>query len=147
MPRRRPPPKGREVRTDGHNACLRLSESVFEALACFPRRVPIAFSGPAPESGIRPCQNHVHQWLTRQNQSLRIPLCIFSLKFLPQKSEFPLSNSRNCGSAFCLHFDLADQFERMFLLRVGRIPVNVTADSGNVTGIPENVTEGRCCAF
>jgi hypothetical protein len=28
-----------------------------------------------------------------------------------------------------------------------RIPVNVTADSGNVTGIPANVTEGRCCAF
>jgi hypothetical protein len=25
--------------------------------------------------------------------------------------------------------------------------VNVTADSGNVTGIPANVTEGRCCAF
>jgi hypothetical protein len=24
-----------------------------------------------------------------------------------------------------------------------RIPVNVTADSGNVTGIPANVTEGR----
>ena len=28
-----------------------------------------------------------------------------------------------------------------------RIPVNVTADSGNVTGIPANVTGGRCCAF
>ena len=28
-----------------------------------------------------------------------------------------------------------------------RIPVNVTADSGNVTGIPVNVTEGRCCAI
>jgi len=28
-----------------------------------------------------------------------------------------------------------------------RIPVNVTADSGNVTDIPANVTEGRCCAF
>ncbi len=28
-----------------------------------------------------------------------------------------------------------------------RIPVNVTADSGNVTDIPVNVTEGRCCAF
>ena len=28
-----------------------------------------------------------------------------------------------------------------------RIPVNVTADSGNVTGIPANVTDGRCCAF
>ena len=28
-----------------------------------------------------------------------------------------------------------------------RIPVNVAADSGNVTGIPANVTEGRCCAF
>ena len=27
-----------------------------------------------------------------------------------------------------------------------RIPVNVTTDSGNVTGIPANVTEGRCCA-
>jgi hypothetical protein len=27
------------------------------------------------------------------------------------------------------------------------IPVNVTADSGNVTGIPASVTEGRCCAF
>ena len=27
------------------------------------------------------------------------------------------------------------------------IPVNVTADSGNVTGILANVTEGRCCAF
>ena len=27
-----------------------------------------------------------------------------------------------------------------------RIPVNVTADSGNVTGIPVNVTGGRCCA-
>ena len=28
-----------------------------------------------------------------------------------------------------------------------RIPANVTADSGNVTGIPVNVTEGRYCAF
>jgi len=28
-----------------------------------------------------------------------------------------------------------------------RIPVNVTADSGNVTGIPVNVTGSRCCAF
>lgn len=28
-----------------------------------------------------------------------------------------------------------------------RIPVNVTADSGIVTGIPANVTEGRCCAI
>jgi hypothetical protein len=28
-----------------------------------------------------------------------------------------------------------------------RIPVNVTADSGIVTGIPVNVTAGRCCAF
>ena len=27
-----------------------------------------------------------------------------------------------------------------------RIPVNVTADSGNVTDIPMNVTEGWCCA-
>jgi hypothetical protein len=27
------------------------------------------------------------------------------------------------------------------------IPVNVTVDSGNVTGIPANVTEGWCCAF
>ena len=26
------------------------------------------------------------------------------------------------------------------------IPVNVIADSGNVTGILVNVTEGRCCA-
>jgi GTPase SAR1 family protein len=31
--------------------------------------------------------------------------------------------------------------------RLVSIPVNVTADSGNVTGIPANVTEGRCCAF
>ena len=28
-----------------------------------------------------------------------------------------------------------------------RIPVNVTTDSGNVTGIPLIVTAGRCCAF
>ena len=28
-----------------------------------------------------------------------------------------------------------------------RIPANVTADSGSVTGIPVNVTEGRYCAF
>ncbi|WP_288093955.1 hypothetical protein [Thiomonas sp.] len=28
-----------------------------------------------------------------------------------------------------------------------RIPANVTADSGNVTGIAVNVTEGRYCAF
>ncbi len=34
--------------------------------------------------------------------------------------------------------------ERLLALR---IPVNVTADSGNVTGIPANVTEGWCCAF
>ena len=27
-----------------------------------------------------------------------------------------------------------------------RIPVNVTADSGNVTDSPAGVTEGRCCA-
>lgn len=27
------------------------------------------------------------------------------------------------------------------------IPVNVTTDSGNMTSIPVNVTEGRCCAF
>jgi hypothetical protein len=32
---------------------------------------------------------------------------------------------------------------RLFL----RIPANVTADSGNVTGIAVNVTEGRYCAF
>ena len=43
-----------------------------------------------------------------------------NLKFLPQKSEFPLSNSRNCGSAFCLHFDLIDQVESAFLLCRGR---------------------------
>ena len=42
-----------------------------------------------------------------------------NLKFLPQKSDFPLSNSRNCGSAFCLHFDLIDQVQGAFLLRVG----------------------------
>ena len=28
-----------------------------------------------------------------------------------------------------------------------RIPVNVTADSGNVTDVPANVTGGWCCAF
>ena len=28
-----------------------------------------------------------------------------------------------------------------------RIPANVTADSGNVTGIPVNVTAGRRCVF
>ena len=28
-----------------------------------------------------------------------------------------------------------------------RIPVNVTDDSGNVTGIPVNVIDGRCCAI
>ena len=28
-----------------------------------------------------------------------------------------------------------------------RILVNVTDDSGNVTGIPANVTDGRCCAM
>jgi hypothetical protein len=28
-----------------------------------------------------------------------------------------------------------------------RIPVNVTGDSGNVTGIAAKVTDGRCCAF
>jgi hypothetical protein len=40
-------------------------------------------------------------------------------------------------------------FLRSFLGLVSplRIPVNVTADSGNVTGVPANVTEGRCCAF
>jgi len=27
------------------------------------------------------------------------------------------------------------------------IPVNVTADSGNMTSIPVNVTEDLCCAF
>ena len=27
------------------------------------------------------------------------------------------------------------------------IPVNVTDDSGNVTGIPVNVTDGWCCAI
>ena len=32
-------------------------------------------------------------------------------------------------------------------LALVRIPVNVTDDSGNVTGIPANVTDGRCCAF
>jgi hypothetical protein len=35
----------------------------------------------------------------------------------------------------------------LMTLRPPRIPVNVTADSGNVTGIPVNVTDGRCCAF
>ena len=28
-----------------------------------------------------------------------------------------------------------------------RIPVNVTHDSGNVTDVPANVTEGWCCAI
>ena len=28
-----------------------------------------------------------------------------------------------------------------------RIPANVTADSGNVTGVPVNVTDDWCCAF
>ena len=42
-----------------------------------------------------------------------------NLKFLSEKIEFPPSNSRNCASAFCLQFDLAYQFERTFLFRVG----------------------------
>ncbi len=50
------------------------------------------------------------------------------------------------GAAHLLRHSLASS-----MLRQGasllRIPVNVTADSGNVTGIPANVTEGRCCAF
>ena len=44
-----------------------------------------------------------------------------------------------------LHLDLLGNF-----LGTGvsvRIPVNVTTDSGNVTGIPLIVTAGRCCAF
>ena len=28
-----------------------------------------------------------------------------------------------------------------------RIPANVTVDSGNVTGVPMNVTDDWCCAF
>ena len=28
-----------------------------------------------------------------------------------------------------------------------RIPANVTADSGNVTGVPVNVTDDWCCAI
>jgi hypothetical protein len=39
------------------------------------------------------------------------------------------------------------QYNALMTLRPLRIPVNVTADSGNVTGIPVNVTDGRCCAF
>ena len=42
------------------------------------------------------------------------------LKFLPKNGEFPLSNSRNCGSVVCLHFDVVDQVERAFLLWNGR---------------------------
>ena len=46
---------------------------------------------------------------------------------------------------YCVPCELAGHkvSTRLYL----RIPVNVTADSGNVTGIPANVTEGRCCAF
>ena len=32
-------------------------------------------------------------------------------------------------------------------VRFVRIPVNVTDDSGSVTGIPVNVTDGWCCAI
>ena len=38
-----------------------------------------------------------------------------SLKFLPPKAEFLLSNSRKRGSAFCLRFDLITQFDGAFL--------------------------------
>ncbi len=48
---------------------------------------------------------------------------------------------RNLGKKNCEMS--ADDIGRVML----RIPVNVTAGSGNVTGIPANVTEGRCCAF
>ena len=44
-------------------------------------------------------------------------------------------------------FTLNDTPVGLINLAYVRIPVNVTADSGNVTGIPANVTEGRCCAF
>ena len=37
------------------------------------------------------------------------------LKFLPPKAEFLLSNSRKRGSAFCLRFDLINQFDGAFL--------------------------------
>jgi len=33
------------------------------------------------------------------------------------------------------------------LLHKMRIPANVTVDSGNVTGVPMNVTDDWCCAF
>ena len=39
----------------------------------------------------------------------------FNLKFLPPKAEFLLSNSRKRGSAFCLRFDLINQFDGAFL--------------------------------
>ena len=38
-----------------------------------------------------------------------------NLKFLPPKAEFLLSNSRKRGSAFCLRFDLINQFDGAFL--------------------------------
>ena len=37
----------------------------------------------------------------------------------------------------------ADHLTRLLV----SIPVNVTADSGNMTSIPVNVTEDLCCAF
>jgi len=51
-----------------------------------------------------------------------------------------------------VNLSLADQRVTVeVVLKAGqvwvRIPVNVTADSGNVTGIPANVTEGRYCAL
>ena len=42
-------------------------------------------------------------------------LWVIKLKFLPPKAEFLLSNSRKRGSAFCLRFDLTNQFDGAFL--------------------------------
>ena len=50
------------------------------------------------------------------------------------------------GELLALSWDDVKKSKSLALLSM-RIPVNVTADSGNVTGIPAKVTEGRCCAF
>lgn len=44
-------------------------------------------------------------------------------------------------------FQLGMSEEQLNRTDILRIPVNVTVDSGNVTGIPAIVTDGWCCAI
>ena len=74
-------------------------------------------------------------------QYARTVIAQFGAQIAHQRAELKFQSTKIAA----LSFELA----RLKQWRFGqlRIPVNVTADSGNVTGIAVNVTEGRYCAF